>query len=259
LGKVLAKVDHDEAEAILKKIKRWDDFAEVWAEHRDKVEAHKTEFNEILVPVEIIYPTDDAEGEAEFQDRILKINAARNNNAELTEETKANKRGHYDEIKENLDEVLKGQVEWKTNEGGRIKVRELVSLALIPISKLDGVKYPAAEKIANNPSVIFSSRLAHNSRINNLDNVAFHFRRHLRHIEQLVEKRHALTFRASTFRAAIRTDQRVLACPSSRYLRAPARRRAHDLGCITIQLSAVPSHLHSPSGCSPRATNLPWR
>jgi hypothetical protein len=91
--------------------------------------------------------------------------AARNNNAELTEETKTNKRGHYDEIRSNLDEKLRDDVEWKTNDGGRIKVRDLVSLALIPLSKLDPgkyrlerEKYSPVEKIANGPSVIFSSK-----------------------------------------------------------------------------------------------------
>jgi hypothetical protein len=68
------------------------------------------------------------------------------------------KRGHYDEIRSNLDEILKDQVEWKTNDGGRVKVRELVSLALIAISKLDGGHYPAAKKIANSPNIIFSSK-----------------------------------------------------------------------------------------------------
>ena len=106
----------------------------------------------------MVYPKDDAEGQAEFQDHVLKISAARNNNAELTEETKANKRGHYDEIRKNLDEILRNEVEWKTNDGGRIKVRELVSLALIPISKLDQEKYPPAKKVFDSPNIIFSSK-----------------------------------------------------------------------------------------------------
>ncbi len=160
LRKVLTTVleDPEKASTVVDKIKRWDDFQEAWSKYREQVDARKGEFKDILIPIEIVYPTDDAEGQAEFQDRILKINAARNNNAELTEETKANKRGHYDEIRNNLDEVLRDQVEWKTNDGGRIKVRELVSLALIPISKLDGTKYPPAAKVASSPNIIFSSK-----------------------------------------------------------------------------------------------------
>lgn len=150
--------DADKADTIVNKIKRWDDFEEVWEKYKEQVEAHKATFKDVLIPIEIVFPTDDAEGQGEFQDRILKINAARNNNAELTEETKANKRGHYDEIRDNIDDILKDEVEWKTNDGGRIKVRELVSLALIGISKLDGDKYPTAAKIAHSPNIIFSSK-----------------------------------------------------------------------------------------------------
>lgn len=160
LRKVLAAVLEDaaKADAIVNKIKRWEDFQRAWSEHKEKIEERKGEFKDVLIPLEVIFPTEDAEGQAEFQDRILKINAARNNNAELTEETKANKRGHYDEIRLNLDKLLQDQVEWKTNDGGRIKVRDLVSLALIPLSKLDGDKYAPAKRILNGPSVIFSSK-----------------------------------------------------------------------------------------------------
>ena len=51
------------------------------------------------------YPTDDAEGQAEFPGPYLENQRGAQQNAELTEETKANKRGHYDEIRNNLDEV----------------------------------------------------------------------------------------------------------------------------------------------------------
>jgi len=87
--------------------------------------------------VEIIYPRDGAQGRDEFQDAILDVARARNNNAQLTEETKANKSGFYDAIREALDKKLVEQIEWKTNDGGRIKVRDLVALSWIALSKLD--------------------------------------------------------------------------------------------------------------------------
>lgn len=156
LRKVLAELlDEQQADAALKKIKRWDDLKTAWTEYKDEIAQLKDLFKDVLIPVEVIYPSDEEDAETEFQDRILKINAARNNNVQLTEETKANKRGHYDEIRANIDPVLSDQVEWKTNDGGRVKVRDLVALSLIPLSKLD---FEASRTVAANPSVIFSGK-----------------------------------------------------------------------------------------------------
>jgi hypothetical protein len=71
---------------------------------------------------------------------VLDICAARNNNAQLTQETKSNKLGFYDEIRERLDPAIAQRVEWKSNEwessGERpIKVRDLLALAWIPLNK----------------------------------------------------------------------------------------------------------------------------
>jgi hypothetical protein len=108
------------------------------------------------MPVEVIFPSDDAGGYEYFQDKVLAINAARNNNAELTQATKANKMGFYEEIKGSLDKDLIDHVEWKANSGGRIKAQDLVSLALIPLSKLNHLKAP--KRISQSPAVLFSSK-----------------------------------------------------------------------------------------------------
>jgi hypothetical protein len=67
------------------------------------------------------------------------ICAARNNNAQLTQETKSNKLGFYTEIRERLDKAIADRVEWKSNEWGSnearpIKVRDLLALAWIPLN-----------------------------------------------------------------------------------------------------------------------------
>ncbi len=114
---------------------RWDDVRAVWHEMRDDIESVKELFD-FLIPIEILYPQEGKEGHDEFENSILEIAQARNNNAELRKETKAHKKGLYDVIKECLDRNLVGQVEWKTNDGGRIKSRDIVALALIPLTKL---------------------------------------------------------------------------------------------------------------------------
>lgn len=119
----------------LKKIKRWEDIPDVWRAHRSEI-AEIEDVLSFLVPVEIIYPHDGAEGQDQFESAILEIAQARNNNAELTRETKANKAGYYDAFRNAVDPGLVDDVEWKANEGGRIKVRDLVALSWIPLSVL---------------------------------------------------------------------------------------------------------------------------
>jgi hypothetical protein len=150
-----AEFDSDKADSVLRSIKGWRTLKEAWTTYADVLVARKNIITHALVPVEIIYPGDGANAYADFQDKVLVINAARNNNAELTEETKANKRGFYSEIRANLDPALVDEVEWKSNDGGRIKVRDLVALSLIPLSLLP---FEATRQIRNSPSLIFSSK-----------------------------------------------------------------------------------------------------
>ncbi len=156
LRKVLAaKHGEDKAEAMVKPLKTWEKFKQVWEENIDVIREEKAAIPEIRMPIEVIYPSDEPEGFAYFQEKVLAINAARNNNAELTAEARANRLGYYDEIKSALDPELVEQVEWKTNDGGRIKVRDLVALGLVPLSRLD---YKQTEQVKRSPTVIFSSK-----------------------------------------------------------------------------------------------------
>jgi len=125
----------------LSKITLWEDMKDAWEENRQLIEGHKDAF-EFLVPVELIVPSDAENTDVvqQFEMSVLEICAARNNNAQLTQETKSNKRGFYSDIKERLDKELADRIEWKSNEWDSnetrpIKVRDLLALAWIPLNK----------------------------------------------------------------------------------------------------------------------------
>ena len=50
------------------------------------------------------------------------------------------KKGFYEDLRVALPEDIANRVEWKTNDGGQIKARDLVALAWIPLSTL-GLDY----------------------------------------------------------------------------------------------------------------------
>lgn len=142
---VLARALGDDR--IFKKIKRWTELKDAWAANRTEIEELKRLAGEesgsgpldFLVPVEVLVPADTANSDAvdEFNSSLLDICAARNNNVELTLETKANKKGFYEYLRKSLPPSIASRVEWKTNDGGEIKVRDLIALAWIPLSVID--------------------------------------------------------------------------------------------------------------------------
>jgi hypothetical protein len=126
----------------LKRVKLWEDFKQAWGDHRDAVRDLRDEFH-FKVPVELLVPTDlnDDEVVQEFTMALMDICAARNNNAQLTTEAKANQRGFYEEIRKRMPKELAERVEWKSNEWEGdstrpIKVRDLIALAWIPLTVL---------------------------------------------------------------------------------------------------------------------------
>jgi hypothetical protein len=133
---ILRKALGEDADRVLKGLKRWEMVPDLWKSNRDAIEAVKPKLD-FLTPIEVIYPQGSASGRDDFEDAVLDVARARNNNAELTEETKANKAGFYDAIRESIDPELVDQIEWKTNDGGRIKVRELVALSWIALSRIE--------------------------------------------------------------------------------------------------------------------------
>lgn len=125
----------------IEKISLWEEMKEYWDANRAALEGAKELFD-FLVPIELIVPSNvnDMNLVKQFEMSLLDICAARNNNAQLTQETKSNKLGFYDEIRERLDPNIARRVEWKSNEwesteSRPIKVRDLLALAWIPLNK----------------------------------------------------------------------------------------------------------------------------
>lgn len=128
-------------EREIARISLWEEMKDLWDEHRSELDSVKEQFD-FLVPVELLVPSDadDARTVQQFEMSVLEICAARNNNAQLTQETKSNKLGFYTEIRERLDPAIATRVEWKSNEwesseARPIKVRDLLALCWIPLNK----------------------------------------------------------------------------------------------------------------------------
>jgi hypothetical protein len=129
----------------LKRIKSWPEFKDAWVKHREALDAFKSAQGNVeegpldfLVPIEVLVPANlqDEDVVDAFSESLLDICAARNNNVELTLETRANKKGYYDDFRRYLPKEIAARVEWKANDGGTIKVRDLVALAWIPLNLL---------------------------------------------------------------------------------------------------------------------------
>jgi hypothetical protein len=142
---ILSKALGDEK--LLKRIKLWPDLKQAWEENRDAIEllrkAQREEGEDgpldFLVPIEVLVPSDveTAAVVDEFNSSLLDICAARNNNVELTLETKANKKGFYEELRKALPPEIAERIEWKANDGNDVKVRDLIALAWIPLSVIE--------------------------------------------------------------------------------------------------------------------------
>jgi hypothetical protein len=133
---ILSNVVSDDRE--LARVRLWADFRAAWTKYRSEVDQIR-EYLDFVVPLEILVPAnpDDEDNVEEFLTSLLDICAARNNNVELTREARAHKRGFYDRIQALLPEEVRKKIEWKTNDGGIIKVRDVIALAWIPLSLLD--------------------------------------------------------------------------------------------------------------------------
>ena len=161
---LLKKSLGEERERELRKIKRWPELESAWIEHRNEIDPEKLE-KKFLVPVEILFPKSGEAGRKDYEDAILDIASARNNNTELPETTKANKAGFYVSLRESIDQELEKKIEWKTNDGGRIKVQDLIALAWVPLSKLDD-DVLSGNRVA--PTTTYSSKGACASAFNRL-------------------------------------------------------------------------------------------
>lgn len=135
-------LSHVMDEKDIKKIKLWEEMKAVWDVNREAVNAIRDTF-EFKMPVELLLPSDPDNDDvvSQFQMALIDICAARNNNAQLTTEARANQRGFYEEIRKRLPKRIADRVEWKSNEWDSddshpTKVRDLVALAWIPLTVL---------------------------------------------------------------------------------------------------------------------------
>lgn len=133
--------------------KNWDLFKELWHENRRLVDEYleavknSPEADELdfYIPVELLIPrdTDDTACVESFKNNLLEICEARNNNAELNISAKANQKGYFDALKQLMADRNPGlceRIEWKTNDGGSVKVQDLIALLWIPLSLISPVK-----------------------------------------------------------------------------------------------------------------------
>lgn len=156
-----------------KDIQIWENFKQTWNDSRADIESYieklreKKEREELakdgisqldfLVPLELLLPTDQdnelcVEG---FRKSLLEICDARNNNAQLTQGTKANQEGLFDTMRalfEEKDPEFAEQISWKTNDGNRIDSRSLVALSWISLSLTHWVN--SGEKLLEAPSAV---------------------------------------------------------------------------------------------------------
>jgi hypothetical protein len=121
----------------LAKAKDWKSFQPIWESNRKKITAVE-DVLDFQMPIEIQVPAsmNDDEVVGEFRSSLLEIGAARNNNVQLTDATKANQEKLFANLQAALPDEISPQVEWKSNDGGRIKVQDVVALAWVALSRL---------------------------------------------------------------------------------------------------------------------------
>lgn len=98
-----------------------------------------------------------------FNQSLLAICAARNNNVELTQETTANKKGLFEYMRASLPANIAERIEWKTNDGGEVKSRDVIALAWIPLS---AITLPTKSRIP--PQYIYGNKGACVAQFNDL-------------------------------------------------------------------------------------------
>jgi hypothetical protein len=140
---ILDMVYGDDADLKLKNVKLWQDFKDIWESSKSDLSKFRENNTDepgldVLIPVELLVPSrpDDFIVLEEFNKSLLDICSARNNNAQLRAETKANAQGLFDDLKNKLPKNIADRVEWRTNDGGEVKVVDVVALAWVPLRSM---------------------------------------------------------------------------------------------------------------------------
>lgn len=142
----------------LRSAKIWTDFKSLFKKHIDLVHDFLSGDDpvlQIMVPVELLLPLSSSELDKNNFERILiDIQEARNNNAQLKLETKADKAGLFDDLKSYVDDSIRQRIEWRSNEPGDVKVADLIALAWIPLTALEMTPLDENSKPINSPSPV---------------------------------------------------------------------------------------------------------
>ncbi|MBW3081741.1 hypothetical protein [Bifidobacterium saguinibicoloris] len=160
--------------------KTWSDFKELWKANRELIEAYQESVRKdetldsgeepqgddlsFYVPVELLVPTvpSDPICVEDFSNNLLEICVARNNNAELNASAKANQKGYFDALADALGKVspeVHDRIEWKTNNGGDIKVQDIIALTWIVLRRLCPVEDGDGKKVeAPAPTKLYASK-----------------------------------------------------------------------------------------------------
>lgn len=164
---VIVEQGEEEAEAILKKVRNWQSFLDLWKKYRPVWNSSEIDVD-FLVPVEVLVPEDqeDENSVKSFRAELFEICAARNNNRQLSSTTKGNQQGFYEGIKAVFPGELVDEVEWKENSGGRIRVHDIIAMSWIPLTLLlkenDGKIVSKSGKevavVAPAPSAVYSRK-----------------------------------------------------------------------------------------------------
>lgn len=127
----------------LSKASNWHTFSELWQDHKDRVsdlivsdDPQIIDDLNFVMPVEILVPAQDSEEERRnFKQSLTQISMARNRSVQLKSEALAYRDGLYDYLKEQLEIKGLSDIEWRMNEGGAIKSRELIALSTIVLGR----------------------------------------------------------------------------------------------------------------------------
>lgn len=115
-------------------IKEWNEIKEFWTNNENEIierfnKAGGNEAFKFSIPIEIIFPGEEEGAFDEYLNNISQISDARNTNVQLRTSTKDNQVGIYDSLKSNIS--CANDVIWKTNELGKYKVEDVVSISSI--------------------------------------------------------------------------------------------------------------------------------
>ena len=164
---ILKKAMYYKGKSLSNKSKTWEDFKTLWNNNIDIINEYLDELKkdptnsdlDFLVPIELLVPRDvnDESCINSFNNDLLEICAARNNNVQLQVSAKANQKGYFDILEKLITKYNPNmKVEWKTNDGGDIKVQDIIALSWIPLNLVTDSEGKKIELVA--PNKLYSAK-----------------------------------------------------------------------------------------------------